>query len=101
MVEQIDDGMAADVAAAARNQYFVHKLIPLSEISPKVSQFHTMERIELAKAVVQIARQAGAAIMAIYAQEDVGLELKADESPLTLADKAANDLICAGLAELP
>jgi 3'(2'), 5'-bisphosphate nucleotidase len=59
-----------------------------------------MNRTELAQAVVQIARQAGAAIMAIYAQEDVGLELKADESPLTLADKAANEVICAGLAEL-
>ncbi len=60
-----------------------------------------MNRIELAKAVVQIARQAGAAIMAVYAKEDFGLELKADESPLTLADQAANEIICAGLRGLP
>ena len=60
-----------------------------------------MDRKELAKEVVNIARQAGAAIMAIYGKEDFGIELKKDESPLTLADKAANDVICAALGKLP
>ncbi len=60
-----------------------------------------MNRKELAQEVVKIARQAGAAIMAIYGNEDFGVELKADESPLTLADKAANELICTGLERLP
>lgn len=60
-----------------------------------------MDRKELAQEVVKIARQAGGAIMAIYGTTDFGVELKADESPLTLADKAANEVICAGLEKLP
>lgn len=54
----------------------------------------------MAKAVAEIARKAGAAIMKIYGEEDFQVELKADESPLTIADKAANDIICEGLMEL-
>lgn len=60
-----------------------------------------MDRKELVKEVVQIARQAGAAIMAIYGKEDFGVELKEDESPLTLADKASNKIICDALEKLP
>jgi 3'(2'), 5'-bisphosphate nucleotidase len=56
--------------------------------------------LELANQVSQIARQAGAAIMAIYETEDFGVEMKADDSPLTKADKAANDIIVAGLEAL-
>ncbi len=48
-----------------------------------------------------LAKQAGDAIMVIYRQ-DFDVELKDDKSPLTQADKAANDLILAGLkAEFP
>ncbi len=54
----------------------------------------------MAKAVAEIARKAGAAIMKIYGEEDFQVELKADESPLTIADKTANDIICDGLVEL-
>lgn len=60
-----------------------------------------MDRIQLAKEVVKIARQAGAAILEIYHNEaDFGIEQKADNSPLTLADKAANKIICQGLEAL-
>jgi 3'(2'), 5'-bisphosphate nucleotidase len=59
-----------------------------------------MEYKALAQEVVQIAREAGGAIMAIYGREDFDVELKADESPLTIADKAANDIICAKLEQL-
>lgn len=50
--------------------------------------------------IIQICRDAGAAIMDIYQREDLGIENKSDESPLTLADKAANEIICAGLENL-
>ncbi|TXB67625.1 3'(2'),5'-bisphosphate nucleotidase CysQ [Phaeodactylibacter luteus] len=60
-----------------------------------------MTHQELAQEVAQIARRAGAAIMAVYSKEDVGVELKADESPLTLADQAANEVICRALEALP
>lgn len=49
--------------------------------------------------VVALARKAGEAIMAIY-QKDFKVEFKADESPLTEADKAAHHIIEQGLKEL-
>jgi 3'(2'), 5'-bisphosphate nucleotidase len=51
------------------------------------------------KAVLQLARDAGAAIMAVYVQ-DVAVEHKDDRSPLTAADMAAHHLIVAGLQAL-
>ncbi|RME95312.1 MAG: 3'(2'),5'-bisphosphate nucleotidase [Bacteroidetes bacterium] len=55
----------------------------------------------LATSVGQIARDAGAAILNIYANEaDFGIEHKADDSPLTRADRAANEVIVAGLQKL-
>jgi 3'(2'), 5'-bisphosphate nucleotidase len=55
---------------------------------------------ELAQEIVEIARRAGAEIMAIYSREHFDVEIKSDESPLTIADKAANDLICERLKQL-
>lgn len=51
-------------------------------------------------ALLKICLDAGAAIMDIYGKADLGIEHKGDDSPLTLADKAANEVICAGLADL-
>lgn len=56
--------------------------------------------LDLATQVGEITRRAGAAIMAIYETEDFGVEMKADNSPLTRADKAGNDVIVAGLKAL-
>jgi 3'(2'), 5'-bisphosphate nucleotidase len=42
---------------------------------------------------VKAAVDGGASIMEIYAKEDLGVEYKEDESPLTLADKECNDVI--------
>ena len=47
-----------------------------------------------------IALKAGDAIMAVYAR-DFAIEEKEDKSPLTEADKAANEVIVAGLNALP
>lgn len=49
---------------------------------------------------VKAALEAGEAILAIYAQ-DFEVEFKADESPLTSADKAAHKIIVKALAETP
>ena len=49
--------------------------------------------------IVVIAKEAGNAIMQIYKQ-DFEVEYKQDSSPLTLADKKANDLIEDGLNQL-
>jgi 3'(2'), 5'-bisphosphate nucleotidase len=43
---------------------------------------------------------AGRAIMDIYTQDDRGVVLKEDQSPLTAADKASNAIICAGIRKL-
>ncbi len=50
--------------------------------------------------VLALARQAGSKIMTIYEQEDFGVVSKEDQSPLTVADLAANGVIVAGLEGL-
>jgi 3'(2'), 5'-bisphosphate nucleotidase len=47
-----------------------------------------------------VAAEAGAAILAVYHRGAVAVEYKADESPLTEADRAAHATIVAGLARL-
>ena len=49
--------------------------------------------------IVTIAKEAGNAIMQVYKQ-DFEVEYKQDNSPLTLADKKANDIIETGLNKL-
>lgn len=57
---------------------------------------------DLAERVTGIAKTAGDAILDIYTNEaDFNVELKADDSPLTKADRAANAVICRGLENLP
>jgi len=49
-----------------------------------------------------LAREAGDAILAIYGEDDFGVETKDDESPLTRADLAAHKILVNGLtAALP
>ncbi|TFG87516.1 MAG: 3'(2'),5'-bisphosphate nucleotidase CysQ [Chromatiales bacterium] len=55
---------------------------------------------DLLPGVLDVARAAGRAISGIYARSDLGVEIKADQSPLTAADRAAHDVIAAGLARL-
>lgn len=61
-----------------------------------------MIKRDLAQEVVKIARNAGAAILDIYNNaSDVQIEHKADDSPLTIADRTANKIICDALMQLP
>ena len=53
----------------------------------------------LREGVIAIAREAGAAIMAVYGG-DVAVRAKADDSPVTAADLAAHRCIVDGLAQL-
>ena len=46
-----------------------------------------------------LAMEAGRAVMQIY-ERDFAVEYKEDKSPLTEADKASNEIICAALSEL-
>jgi len=57
-----------------------------------------LEKIKIEQ-VVELARQAGSAIMEVY-QKDFEVEFKADESPLTEADKTAHRIIEQGLLAL-
>lgn len=62
----------------------------------------TTEQLKtIALAVTTIAKEAGEAILEIYHQsEGVQIEKKADNSPLTIADRTANKIICDGLEKL-
>ncbi|MGQ0800540.1 MAG: 3'(2'),5'-bisphosphate nucleotidase CysQ [Pseudomarimonas sp.] len=51
------------------------------------------------EAVIALVREAGAAIMAVYAS-DFAVEHKDDRSPLTAADRAAHHVLDAGLVKL-
>lgn len=56
---------------------------------------------DLIEQLVDLSRRAGDAIMAIYRHRDsYNIQHKTDESPLTAADLAANNLIAAGLPPL-
>ncbi len=55
---------------------------------------------DLLTAMSHIARSAGEVILEIYREDDLGLEFKADRSPLTRADLAANTIIVEGLRKL-
>lgn len=59
-----------------------------------------MDLCELTLSVEKIARLAGAEIKRIYQSGDYQSHTKNDESPVTSADYAANDIICKALAEL-
>ena len=50
--------------------------------------------------IVKIAKDAGKAIMEIYNQ-DFGVEFKSDSTPLTIADRKANEIIVTALNQLP
>ena len=56
-----------------------------------------MDMDRLAGEMRRLALEAGAAIMEIYRSGDLGVEAKADRSPVTAADRAADRIIAAGL----
>ena len=56
-----------------------------------------MDHTLLMQVMRRLALEAGAAIMEVYGRADLGVRAKADESPVTEADEAADRLISAGL----
>ena len=61
-----------------------------------------MNHQNLVHSVIEIAKLAGSGILDIYnkGKDSAGISYKDDKSPLTLADKASNDVICKSLKEL-
>lgn len=53
----------------------------------------TEEYNYLLEIALEASMKAGLAIMSVYGMDDIGLELKEDRSPLTLADRQANGVI--------
>ena len=53
---------------------------------------------KLTEVMRKLAIEAGAKIMEIYESDDFDVELKSDDSPVTVADQAADALISAGLS---
>ncbi len=61
-----------------------------------------METANIIPALKAIVKQAHEEILSVYRQgEGLEVDFKADDSPLTAADRAANTVICAGLEALP
>ena len=60
-----------------------------------------MKLTELIPDLIRISQEAGKAILNVYNSEDLGIKHKSDNSPLTKADQASNDIICDGLKKLP
>ncbi len=61
-----------------------------------------MTLTELIPDLLKVVENAGDAIIKVYhSGGDFGVEMKQDNSPLTLADKASNAIICKGLEQLP
>ena len=58
-----------------------------------------MENTKIVEQIRALALQAGDKIMEIYARDDFGVRTKADDSPVTEADEAADALISKGLSE--
>lgn len=54
----------------------------------------------LIKSIKQLMWKAGDAILEVYKRDDLGTEIKGDDSPVTQADLAAHNVLVAGLAEL-
>ena len=61
---------------------------------------NTLQAHTLIEPVIALVREAGAAIMAVYANE-FDVEHKDDKSPLTAADRAAHHILVDGLLALP
>lgn len=64
-----------------------------------MSDWVTVNEQMVVEGICKIARLAGAKILEIY-QRDFAVQIKADASPLTEADLAAQQIIAAGLAQL-
>jgi 3'(2'), 5'-bisphosphate nucleotidase len=57
----------------------------------------SIDHVRLTEEMRRLALEAGSAIMEIYGRADLGVEAKADASPVTDADKAADRIIADGL----
>jgi 3'(2'), 5'-bisphosphate nucleotidase len=68
-------------------------------LMPCARKDFTMDYAQAVSVMRRLALQAGDAIMEIYGEDDFSVRAKADESPVTAADEAADALIARGLAE--
>lgn len=75
-----------------------HPAIP--EISNDKADHNDDGRVGLLSAVAELIAQAGRIVMDVYSRVDLGVEHKADASPVTQADQLAEAHILAGLATL-
>lgn len=53
----------------------------------------SMDLAQLLKAIVELAEEAGAAILDVYSDDNFSVSYKSDESPLTMADKRSHEII--------
>jgi 3'(2'), 5'-bisphosphate nucleotidase len=71
--------------------------------SPGGARMNAIAHRDLASLLPELERlvaEASTAILEIYGAAAHGIEYKADDSPITRADRAAHEILCAGLARL-
>ena len=94
--------MAADITRAACYKYFGHSVNCIT--SPQINKELNVSINHLSSTSFEklkdIARTAGEVILEVYGQDDFQIESKDDSSPVTVADRKANTVICAGLEQL-
>jgi 3'(2'), 5'-bisphosphate nucleotidase len=68
-----------------------------------IKKFYNLQKVkfQMTEAILPILREAGKAILEIYADESrFNTEIKGDSSPLTEADRRANKIICDALTDI-
>ena len=78
-----------------------HSILLIKKVKPSqhYGKLFTLDYEKLTRVMRDLALQSGEAIMEIYNVDHVSFETKADDSPVTLADKAADQIIFAGLKQ--
>lgn len=61
---------------------------------------NTQQIKQLIEKLIPVSQEAGEAILTYYMNEDRGIQKKEDDSPITKADLASNQIICSALEEI-
>lgn len=90
--------LSLDGLPASGNQQISNWKNSLSKCIQLIKQNEMLEKIDVTK-IIEITREAGTEIMRIYNTDDFAVVDKSDNSPLTKADKASNEIIINRLKE--
>lgn len=88
--------LSLDTAAGVQGVQLMDWKVSLQKCIQIIKQNEMLEKIDVNE-IIRIAKDAGSEIMKIYETDDFAVVDKSDNSPLTKADKAANEIIVSAL----